>query len=74
MVVCSMDKNSMVGRLGRMDKMGKMGIENVDVVFCDVSHNCHNRIQSHHRICQIHRNQIVSLFFPPFDFGLGYAM
>jgi hypothetical protein len=78
MVGCSMDSDSMVGRSGRMGRMGKleqMGIENVDVVFCDVSHNCHNRIHNHrHRICHIDRNQIVSLFFPPFDFSLGYAI
>jgi hypothetical protein len=64
-----MDSDSMVGmvgRLGRMDKTGKLGIDNVDdVVFCAVSHNCHNRIHSHHRrrICHIDHNQIVSLYF-----------
>ncbi len=70
-----MDSDSivgMVGRLGRMDKSGKVGIDIVDVVFCGVSHNRHNR--SHHGICHIDCNQIVSLFFPPFDFNLGYAM
>ncbi len=70
-----MDSDSMVGRLGRlgrMDKSGKMDIDIVDVVFCDVSHNRHNR--SHHRICHIDCNQIVSLYIPPFDFDLGYAM
>lgn len=84
MVGCSMDKDSMdseskvgmVGRLDRMGKLGKMDIGNVGVVFCVVFfHNCHNRIHSHHhRICQIDHNQIVSIFFPPFDLGLGYAM
>lgn len=75
MVVCSMDSDSMVGRSGRTDRLGKMGIDNVDVVFCDVFHNCHNRIHSHHHlICHNDRNQIVSLFFPPFDFNLDYAM
>jgi hypothetical protein len=69
----SMDSDSMVGRMGRMDKSGKMGIDNVDVVFCDVSHNRHNR-SHHHRFCHIDCNQIVSLLFPPFDFNLGYAM
>ena len=52
----------MVGRLGRMDKLGKMGTGNVGVVFCDVSHNCHNR---NHRLYHIDYNQIVSLLFPP---------
>ncbi|QUW23694.1 hypothetical protein JSQ81_09425 [Sporosarcina sp. Marseille-Q4063] len=77
-----MDSDSMVGmvgRLGRMDKSGKMGTGNVGVgvvvVFFDVSHNCHNRIHSHHhRLCHIDYNQIGSLLFPPFDFSLGYAM
>ena len=75
MVDCSMDSDSMVGmagRLGRMDKLGKLGIDIVDDVFCDVSHNRHNR--SHHHLCHIDRNQIVSIFFPPFDLILGYAM
>ena len=74
MVGCSMDSDSMVGRLGRlgrMDKSVKMGIDIVDVVFCDVSHNRHTRS---HRLCHIYRNQIVSLFFPPYDLNLGYAM
>lgn len=66
----SMDSDSMVGRLGRMDKLGKMGIDNVDILH-DV---CHNRVHSHHRACHVYRNQIVSLFFPPFEYGLGYAM
>ena len=69
MVGCSMDSDrmdsdsmvDMVDMVGRMDKTGKRGIENVDVVFCDACHNCQNR------------NQIVSLFTPPFDLGLGYA-
>ena len=70
----SMDSDSMVGRMDKMDKSGKMGIDDADVVFCDVSHNCHNRIHNHHhRICHIDRNQIVSLFSPPFDLDLGYA-
>lgn len=73
MVGCSMDSDSMVDMVGRMDKTGKRGIENVDVVFCDACHNCQNRSQSHHRTCQIDRNQIVSLFTPPLDLGLGYA-
>ncbi len=74
MVGCSMDSDSMVDMVGRMDKTGKRGIENVDVVFCDACHNCQNRSQSHHhRTCHIDRNQIVSLFTPPFDPGLGYA-
>lgn len=69
MVGCSIDNdsmdNSMVGRTGRMDKMELMGIVDVDVdaFFCDVSHNCHNRIHNHHRICHIDRNQTVLLFF-----------
>ena len=72
-----MDSDSMVGMVGkleRMDKLVKMGIVDVGVVFCGVSHNCHNRNHSHHRICHIDYNQIVSLFFPPFDFILSYAM
>jgi hypothetical protein len=68
----SMDSESMVGMVGRMDKLGKMGIENVGDVFCDVFHS--RRIHSHHhRICRTDRNQIVSIFFPPFDFILCYA-
>ena len=65
-VVCSMGNDSMVD-MGSMDKLGKTG--KVGDVFCDVFHNC--RIHSHHRI---DRNQIMSIFFPPFDFHLGYAM
>ena len=57
-----MDMDSMAGRMGRMDRLVEMGIVDVDVFFCDVSHNYRNLIIHHHRICHIDRNQIVSLF------------
>lgn len=53
----SMVGGSMVDRTERMDRMGRMdnmGIDNVDVFFYDVSHNCHNHIRSHHHICLCH--------------------
>ncbi|BAQ11648.1 S-layer domain protein [Bacillus sp. OxB-1] len=43
--------------------MGKMDIENADVVFCDVFHNCRNHIHNLDRICHIDHNQIAPLFF-----------
>ncbi len=57
----SMVGDSMVDRTERMDRMGRMdnmGIDNVDVFFYDVSHNCHNHIHSHHHIylCHIDHN------------------